>query len=144
MDNNIVKLSVYGILTDKENKVLLQKRSNTTFANGWWSFPGGHVESNESIEKALCRELFEEAGIKIALEHCAFQLTLVRKPQAGKRYINFFYVIKSWYGIPTISDAKASELSFFSLDSLPNPTLPYIQEAISLIEKRVQFYESIY
>ena len=37
MNENFVKLSVYGILIDKDNKILMQKRSNTNYANGWWS-----------------------------------------------------------------------------------------------------------
>ena len=144
MNENSVKLSVYGILIDKDNKILMQKRSNTHYANGWWSFPGGHVEPGESISTALKRELFEELGIQTSPEHCSFQLTLLRKPNSGKRYINFFYFVKDWSGVPFICDGKASELTFFSTQYSPNPTLPYILEALNLIERKIQFYESEY
>lgn len=144
MNENFVKLSVYGILIDKDNKILMQKRSNTNYANGWWSFPGGHVEPEESILTALKRELFEELGIQMKLEHCSFQLTLIRKPNSGKRYVNFFYVIKDWSGIPSVCDGKASDLIFFSTHHLPDPTLPYILEALKLIDRKIQFHESEY
>ena len=144
MSENHIKLSVYGILTDKGNNVLMHKRSNTRYANGWWSFLGGHVESEESVCAALRRELFEEGGIQVHPDHCSFRLTLVRKPDLGKRYVNFFYVIKEWVGVPTISDGKASLLSFFSPTDLPDPTLPYIREALQLIANGISFHESIY
>lgn len=142
MSENKVRLSVYGILIDRDNQVLLQKRANTGYADGWWSFPGGHVESDESLVAALQRELFEEIGVKVSADQCAFRLTLSRKPESGKRYINFFYVIKECKDVPIISDGKASELCFFSPTALPDMTLAHIQEALHLIEKGVQFSES--
>ncbi len=142
MNDNHVKLSVYGILVDKHNRILLQKRANTSYANGWWSFPGGHVEQGESLSAALLRELSEELGVTADPEACHFSLTLIRKPQQTKRYVNFFYVIKQWQGQPAIADNKASELNFLSPSELPDPILPYIKEALSLIDQGIQFYES--
>ncbi|MBA3602724.1 MAG: NUDIX domain-containing protein [Parachlamydiaceae bacterium] len=139
-----VELSVYGIVTDKKKRILMQKRANTKYANGWWSLPGGHVEAKESIFAAIQRELYEEGGIVMSPENCSFKLTLVRKPQLEKRYVNFFYVIKDWMGVPAISDEKASELAFFLINDLPDPTLPYIQEALQLINNKIPFYESAY
>lgn len=141
MSEEKIKLSVYGILKDAD-RVLMQKRSNTTFANGWWSFPGGHIEPDESISSGLKREMQEECGVIINLENCSPCLTLARKPHLGKRYINLFYIITKWTGTPKISDGKASELSFHSPFKLPSPTLNYIEEALQLIERGIQFYES--
>lgn len=132
MNEHSVKLSVYGILIDKDNRFLMQKRSNTSYANGWWSFPGGHVEPEEPILTALKRELFEELGVQTNPEHCSFQLTLIRKPNSGKRYVNFFYIVKDWSGIPCISDEKASELTFFSTQLLPDPTPPIHSRGIKI------------
>lgn len=144
VNENTVKISVYGILANTEGNVLMQKRANTTYANGWWSFPGGHVEAEESVYIALKRELQEECGVKVSADQCSFKLSLVRKPQNGKRYINFFYVVNRWEGVPVILDGKASELSFVSPENLPKQTLPYIQEALQLINKKIIFHESEY
>lgn len=144
MNEQLIKLSVYGILVDTQGHILLQKRANTSYAEGWWSLPGGHVESGESITAAVQRELFEELNIETSRESCSFCLTLIRKPQQVKRYVNFFYVIQHWSGEPVISDNKASKLSFYSRTDLPDCTLPYIKEALHLIDKGVPFHESAY
>lgn len=144
MQEHQVKLSVYGILIDKDKKILLQKRANTSYAEGWWSLPGGHVEGGESLPAAIKRELLEELGVSVELQSCNFRLTLIRKPGPTKRYVNFFYIIQNWSGTPIIADNKASKLAFYSSEQLPEPTLPYIKEALSLIEGNIPFSESDY
>ena len=33
--------------------------------SGWWEFPGGKVEENESLKDALSREIEEELGVTV-------------------------------------------------------------------------------
>lgn len=61
-----------GILR-RENKVLVAKRPSHQSYSGYWEFPGGKVEENESSEAALKRELYEELGIMITLATPWFQ-----------------------------------------------------------------------
>ncbi len=51
--------SVYGILINKNQKVLMIKH------RGKYCFPGGGVEMSEKVYDALAREVFEETGLKI-------------------------------------------------------------------------------
>lgn len=48
-----------GAYVIASNKILIvfQKATNT------WAFPKGHVESGESVETTLTREIYEETGI---------------------------------------------------------------------------------
>ncbi|MBN3563401.1 Nudix family hydrolase [Aliamphritea spongicola] len=48
-----------------QGKVLLALRSKKQHQGGLWEFPGGKVESGESVRDALARELEEELGIRI-------------------------------------------------------------------------------
>ena len=54
-----------GIVINARNEVLIDKRPNHLEMGGWWEFPGGKVEENESVEVALKRELKEEIGITV-------------------------------------------------------------------------------
>ena len=59
----IQKYLIIGII-EKENKFLMARRK---FSEGdlSWTFPGGAIEDNESEERAIEREIFEEINIKV-------------------------------------------------------------------------------
>lgn len=60
-----INVAVAVILNQEENKVLLTKRLANKHLAGYWEFPGGKIEENESVEDALVREIKEEIGISI-------------------------------------------------------------------------------
>ncbi len=46
-----------------EGQILIAKRAEHQHQGGLWEFPGGKVESGESVQVALQRELEEELGL---------------------------------------------------------------------------------
>jgi 8-oxo-dGTP diphosphatase len=58
---------VVAIVHDEAGNILIgEKRSDSEkFLAGEWHIPGGHVESGETDQEALIREMFEEAKIEI-------------------------------------------------------------------------------
>ena len=54
-----------GILRNTKNEVLLSKRMKGKNLKGYWEFPGGKIEPNETPEEALFREFQEELGLEI-------------------------------------------------------------------------------
>jgi ADP-ribose pyrophosphatase YjhB (NUDIX family) len=54
-------VSVAGIVTDDQGRVLLVRRSD----NGEWEPPGGVVERDEDLLTALIREVREESGVTV-------------------------------------------------------------------------------
>lgn len=70
MINRIFGLAVRVIITDDEGKILIIKRSSHSKTNpGKWELPGGKVDQGESFDQALLREVYEETGLKISLDH---------------------------------------------------------------------------
>lgn len=53
-----------GLILDQRGHLLLGQRPEGKPWAGWWELPGGKIESGESIEQALVRELDEELGIR--------------------------------------------------------------------------------
>tara|TARA_B100000524_G_scaffold344612_1_gene242096 strand:- start:1039 stop:1407 length:369 start_codon:yes stop_codon:yes gene_type:complete len=57
-----------GVMYNSENKILMGKRPSNKFYKGYWEFPGGQLEKNETIEECLKREWIEELNLKIEIE----------------------------------------------------------------------------
>ena len=49
----------------KDGKILIAQRDEKQNQAGKWEFPGGKVESGETIKECLIREIKEELGINI-------------------------------------------------------------------------------
>lgn len=60
-------LIVSAALIENSEEVLLSKRKEGPY-KGFWEFPGGKVEEDESPERCLQRELEEELGIWVKVE----------------------------------------------------------------------------
>jgi 8-oxo-dGTP diphosphatase len=52
----------------KDDQILITKRRDNIHLANLWEFPGAKVESGESLETALRREIQEEIGIKIRID----------------------------------------------------------------------------
>ena len=53
----------------QDDQFLLAKRPPGKPYAGYWEFPGGKIETNETVHQALERELEEELGIRIGQSH---------------------------------------------------------------------------
>ena len=60
----MISLSASAIITNEKNEILLIKGPKRG-----WEFPGGVVESNETIEEAVIREVKEETGYNVRVNH---------------------------------------------------------------------------
>ncbi|MBN1983560.1 MAG: (deoxy)nucleoside triphosphate pyrophosphohydrolase [Chitinivibrionales bacterium] len=58
---------VTAAVITNHNQVLLTRRAPGEKHAGWWEFPGGKVEENESPERCLQRELLEELSIETSI-----------------------------------------------------------------------------
>ncbi|MEI7816256.1 MAG: (deoxy)nucleoside triphosphate pyrophosphohydrolase [Desulfuromonadales bacterium] len=56
-------------IIEQEGKVLTAQRSATMILPLKWEFPGGKIESGESPEQCLLRELQEELGVSVSISN---------------------------------------------------------------------------
>ncbi len=55
---------VAGILLRGDRMLIAERPAGKPY-DGYWEFPGGKIEENESAHAALARELHEELGIEV-------------------------------------------------------------------------------
>ena len=65
-------IPVVGAVISKDGKILAAQRKEGSSLGGFWEFPGGKIEENETPKEALAREIKEEleADIEIFEEIC--------------------------------------------------------------------------
>jgi ADP-ribose pyrophosphatase YjhB (NUDIX family) len=108
-------LGVQGCVLDGEGRVLLVRHG---YVAGW-HFPGGGVETGETLRDALARELVEESGVKlrgVPVLHGIFQ-----NIAASRRDHIALYVVHDfeWSG-PPAPTCEIREAKFFPTAALPN------------------------
>jgi 8-oxo-dGTP diphosphatase len=108
-----------GVLIDPAGRFLLTSRPAGKVYAGYWEFPGGKVESGETIEQALRRELLEELGIAIGPAQ-PWQVELVDYPHALVRL--HFCKVFAWQGDFEMREGQA--MAWQTLPVRVEPVLP--------------------
>ena len=86
---------VAAVITRPDGRFLLTRRPGGKVYSGYWEFPGGKVEPNESLLHALVRELWEELGIQVGNAY-PWVTRVFTYPHATVR-LHFFRVVE-WEG----------------------------------------------
>ena len=53
-----------GAIILKRDRILMAQRGKEPL-KGWWSLPGGALETGESLADGVCREVREETGLEV-------------------------------------------------------------------------------
>lgn len=61
-----------GVIENAEGEILIARRREGQHLAGLWEFPGGKLEKGEDASEALCRELYEELGVKPSVSSFQF------------------------------------------------------------------------
>lgn len=109
---------VFGYNPEDGISVLLIKRKNEPFQK-MWALPGGLVETGESIDRAVNRELKEEAGIDVNyLEQLYTFGDPGRDPRNRVISVSYFGLVRP-QDFQLVAQTDAEDVEWFNIKKLP-------------------------
>ena len=118
----------------KDGQILMARRSaDRRFYPDCWSFPGGHMEGDETAEQALVRELQEEIGV--VPQNFQRVAKISHQPNPLHDYRFHLYSVTEWQGEPTIRNKEHSKLQWMDLEDAVKDKELALQAYVPLLAK---------
>lgn len=117
------KVAVGVLVHDAAGRLLLVKRNHDP-AMGAWAFPSGYVDAGEILEDAAVREVREETGVEVRLDHL-----LGAWSEPGEPVVFLAYAGTHLSGA-AIAGPEAEAVGWFEPDALPTLAFPHDDEII--------------
>ncbi len=118
-------LVVACALIDKDGRILVTQRPEGKNMAGFWEFPGGKIESGETPEQALIRELKEELGIDVH-DSCLAPFSFVSHAYEEFHLLMPLYLCRKWKGQITACELQNMQWvlprNLLDIDILPADT----------------------
>jgi len=125
-DANLL-LVVAVALVDVDGRVLIAKRPPGKAMEGLWEFPGGKVQSGETPEAALVRELHEELGIDTR-QSCLAPIAFASHAYEDFHLLMPLFACRVWQGEPTAKEGQ--ELAWVRPTRLRDYPMPPADEPL--------------
>ena len=132
-DHKKLQIVVSIALIDNDDQILISKRPEKKHLSGYWEFPGGKVEKNETPENAIIREVKEELNVNIN-NKCIAPLSFSEFDYKKFQLLLLLYVCRRWEGEPMsmekneIKWVKASMLRQFKMPPADDSLIYSLQD----------------
>lgn len=100
--NSLKKITVVGAILVEDGKILCAQRGESKSLAYLWEFPGGKIESGESPQEALIRELKEELLIEVDVQSEKFEETSYQYDFGVVNLTTFICLLKK--GTPQLTE----------------------------------------
>ena len=136
MDTFFLMPCVSLMLLRDDDHVLLLRRSNTGYADGYYGFPGGGVEDGETFRQAAAREALEEVDVLVRPEDMQFLHVIhhfrgMKKNDDKRGLVHAFFLAQTWQGQPYNKEAEKHDLvEWFKRSALPTPLQTWTHDVL--------------
>lgn len=133
--------SAVYIIVKRDDDILILKRKNSGYMDGYYSLVAGHVDGNETLKQAAIRELKEEANIIVQEKDLELKVVCHRKnPQPIGEYLDFLFEVKNYEGeINNNEPHKAGDMHFCNINEIPKNTVPFIKKALNCYKNDINY-----
>ncbi len=141
MPEKVIKVGV-GVMIFKDGKVLLGKsKASNNHKDQEFSFPGGHLEHNESLIESVKRETREECGVEI--DNVKFSLIANIREFYPKHYIGFGFIADWKVGEPKVLEPdKFDNWDWYDMNNLPEPLYVPTKMMIDAYNNKTNFLDA--
>ena len=121
-----------NIILRKGDSVLLLRRANTGWADGYYTLPAGHLEGDEPLTQAAAREVHEEVGVIVESNNLRLVHVMHRSNREDDRErLDFYFMTEQWRGEPWLAEPeKSDDLGWYRASELPERTLENVTRAL--------------
>lgn len=132
--------SVYIILKDENDNVLLQRRCGTKLWCGFLAFPAGHIDQGENAYEAVIREAKEELDITLDLKDIIDTFVVNRKNKTLQPYYDVYFIFEKYAGTIKINEpGRCSELIWININNLPTDMIEFEKVALKNYQNGIHF-----
>lgn len=129
-------IAVVAVIRNSQGKYLVLKRRDDEIAYpGKYTFPGGKIEGNETVEETLIKEVKEEAGLTLKPGKFLLKDKTFLRPD-GQTAKSFSYFCEAEEEAPIVISEDFTDYKWVSLEELK--VLPHVG-----IEEELQKAEEI-
>jgi 8-oxo-dGTP diphosphatase len=109
--------SACGVVVDDRGRILCARRAD----NGNWTLPSGAVDPGEQPADACVREVFEETGVRVAVQRLAGVMLREYVYPHGDvcQYVTTWFRCRPIGGEAVVNDDESTAVAWFALDDVP-------------------------
>jgi len=121
----------------RQGKLLVGQRRPGDSLGGYWEFPGGKRNADETFEQCIEREVFEELAVRVNAKRL---IKAVTHDFLNRRIHLRFYVCDFLSGEPVLHECMAAR--WVALEDLKNYMFPPADRDLltELVERRLYFF----
>jgi len=123
-----------AVIVNPQQQILLALRHQHLHQGGKWEFPGGKIETDETVQQAIIREIYEEVSLNI---QSTVPMMMLEHDYGDKLVCLHVHWVKEFSGNATGAEGQeikwvdVSELNGFEFPAANKPILEEVINSLS-------------
>jgi len=125
--------AVAGVLVVEQTVLITSRPHNRSYA-GYWEFPGGKIEAQETAKQALVRELHEELGIIVDKNNIR-HIIYIKEPYPTHQVQLDVMLVDKWQLIPQAREEQQLHWQMLTAPCNLTPQLPTTDKILTILRE---------